>query len=121
MLFRPLPNEDGRMMRLWPSTDGGRGILTVTLGGPIDLFTDSGTGVWISPAISGGYNIPVVAALAPNEDRLTTGPVGLLICGSPLVYDPELGIGKNVGVAGREVGVGIELVVDTVLVLSLPP
>ena len=35
-------------------------------------------------------------------------------------YDPDVGIGKKEGDVGRDVGVGRVLVVDTVLVLSLP-
>jgi hypothetical protein len=35
-------------------------------------------------------------------------------------YNPELGSGMNVGVAGREVGVGIELTVAVVLMLLRP-
>ena len=59
--------------------------------------------------------------LAPNDDRLTAvGPVERFIVGSPEPYKPGVGTGRKVGVAGREVGVGIELVVDTVLVLSRP-
>jgi len=56
----------------------------------------------------------------PNEDRLTPGPTERLPVGIPLAYIPEVGKGKNVGVEGLEVGVGIELYVETVLILSRP-
>jgi len=58
--------------------------------------------------------------LVPNEDRLDAGPVERFIVGNADPYIPADGTGKKVGVAGRDVGVGMELVVDTVLVLSRP-
>lgn len=58
--------------------------------------------------------------LVPNRDRLDAGPVEHFIVGNT---DPEIpadGTGKKVGAAGRDVRVGMELVVDTVLVLLRP-
>ena len=61
-----------------------------------------------------------VEGVEPREDLFIPGPVDRFPCDRPLVYDPVLGIGRNVGVAGREVGVAIELVVEAVLILSRP-
>lgn len=48
-----------------------------------------------------------IAVLEPKEDRLgAPGPTERLND-----VEADVGIGRNVGVAGREVGVGIELVV----------
>lgn len=72
--------------------------------------------------------LTVAAELAPNEERFgweyapDEGPVDRF---NPIVlwYRPEVGTGRNVGVEGREIGVGIELavlVVAFVLMLLLP-
>lgn len=72
----------------------------------------------------------IAAVLAPSEDRFVwvyglgpPGPVDRFKPVTPAVvewaYRPADGTGRKVGVAGREVGVGIELVV--VAVLRLPP
>ena len=57
----------------------------------------------------------VLAGLEGKEGRLglcalKTGPVGRFDPIAPW-YRPEVGIGRNVGVHGRDTGVGIELVV----------
>jgi len=65
-------------------------------------------------------------AAEPREDRLKPklGPLGRFKPVAPAVegcgYNPELGRGMNVGVAGRETGVGIELTVAVVLTLLRP-
>jgi len=53
---------------------------------------------------------------APPADRFR--PVALAVEGC--AYSPALGSGMNVGVAGREIGVGIELTVAVVLMLLRP-
>jgi len=65
-------------------------------------------------------------AVEPSEDRFKPklGPLGRFKPVAPAVegctYNPELGRGMNVGVAGRETGVGIELTVAVVLTLLRP-
>ena len=69
------------------------------------------------------------AAVDPRDDRLKKappkpGPLGRFRPVAPAVeecaYSPALGSGMNVGVAGREMGVGIELTVAVVLMLLRP-
>lgn len=67
----------------------------------------------------------MVAALLPRDARFgceyAAGPVDRLkpLMPRPLPpYKPEVGTGKNVGVDGRDVGVGMELVVVVVLTLA---
>jgi len=67
-----------------------------------------------------------LAVLAPSEERFICeyapepGPVDSLSPVPTPAYMPEDGMGKNVGVDGREVGVGMELEVLVVaLVLTL--
>jgi len=71
------------------------------------------------PALVG--DSPVVD---PRDDRLKKAPPGRFIPVAPAVeecaYSPALGSGINVGVAGREIGVGIELTVAVVLMLLRP-
>ena len=73
--------------------------------------------------------LEVVLAPEPKEARFgwvyaLDGGAGDRFTPATLVCRPEVGIGRNVlGVAGREVGVGIELivlVVAVVLILLLP-
>jgi hypothetical protein len=70
-----------------------------------------------------------VGESAPSDDRLKKappkpGPLGRFRPVAPAVeecaYSPALGSGINVGVAGREMGVGIELTVAVVLMLLRP-
>lgn len=70
-----------------------------------------------------------VGESAPRDDRLKKappkpGPLGRFRPVAPAVeecaYSPALGSGMNVGVAGRETGVGIELTVAVVLMLLRP-
>lgn len=61
----------------------------------------------------------------PSDDRLKKAPpLGRFRPVAPAVeecaYSPALGSGMNVGVAGREIGVGIELTVAVVLMLLRP-
>ena len=65
----------------------------------------------------------------PRDDRLKKAPPkpeppGRFRPVAPAVegcaYSPALGSGMNVGVAGREIGVGIELTVAVVLMLLRP-
>ena len=67
----------------------------------------------------------VVIALPPRDTRLDCGyPAAPVKCFMPLIPRPlppyKLGLdtGKNVGVDGRDVGVGMELVVAVVLRLA---
>ena len=119
-LFLPVVNEVGRPIRLCPRAEGGLDPLIVTFdegGGGRDLFVEK----FVDDTGRGGCKKDVGDELPdPREERLTPGPTDRLPAGIPLAYIPEVGMGRNVGVDGREVGVGMELVVETVLVLSRP-
>lgn len=120
----PLPPPLGRPMRLFDRDAldalGGRRLRTVTFESPGSGFSMDELGR------DGGGGMPV---LAPRDDRLLTarGPVERF--NPPFVgaYKPEEGMGSNVGVDGREVGVGMDEVVAVValrldvVVLMLPP
>lgn len=71
---------------------------------------------------SGGWRNDVGEEFAdPNEERFGAGPGPVdRFIGRPEAYIPPDGTGRKVGVDGRDVGVGIELVVETVLVLARP-
>lgn len=65
----------------------------------------------------------------PRDDRLKKAPLKpeppgrfrpVALAVEECAYSPGLGSGMNVGVAGREIGVGIELTVAVVLMLLRP-
>lgn len=122
VLLLPLPSPDGRPIRVWPNTEDGLEVLSVTFEGvignalPVDDKTELGRS---ARKVGGCNNVVGVDGVEPNEDLFIVGPVDLFPWGR-LLKDPEVGIGRNVGVAGREVGVAMELVVETVLILSRP-
>lgn len=103
---------------------------------PVGSFCDGGVEVeedssrWERPLsdrkLASVGESPVVG---PRDDRLKKAPpkpeapgrfrpVALAVEGC--AYSPGLGSGMNVGVAGREIGVGIELTVVVVLILLRP-
>jgi len=96
-----------------------------------DGVPEPGRGGGIATGRSRGLKRPLdgggIAVLDPNDERfcwgwgVAPGPVGRLSPVNPAVeaYRPPVGIGRNVGVAGRDEGVGMEL--DVAVVLRLAP
>lgn len=94
---------------------------------PVDSLCDEGVSRWGRPLSD--RKLASVGESAPRDDRLKNAPPKPVPPGrfrpvAPAVegcaYSPALGSGMNVGVAGREMGVGIELTVAVVLMLLRP-
>lgn len=102
------------------------------VGLPIRLCANEGTlvavdliAILLGPYVGReeGGDIGELVLLLPNEARLLNAPDPDRFRSCEDEYMPELGIGRKVGVVGRDIGVGIELevlVVALVLMLLLP-